>query len=249
MKTILSSFPATIVLAAGALFAPLAAVPAHAGCTPPPTGIVGWWQAESNAVDIIGGDNGSVAAGVTYAAGETGFGFNFPGNANVTIPDEPALNPTNALTIELWVYVRAAVPSHWSQDLVNKDGECGSRQYMLNVGDSTASPGMGDFRAHIGVSSGLQIFDGATIIQSNTWYHVAETYDGTNLILYVNGNVDGKMAVSGPIITTTEPLRLGGGADPGCPAYYFNGMMDEVSIYNRALSSNQIAAIYQAGSA
>ncbi|HEV2695511.1 MAG TPA: LamG-like jellyroll fold domain-containing protein [Verrucomicrobiae bacterium] len=218
-------------------------------CAPQPSGAVAWWPGESNAFDVVAGNNGTVPPQVDYTTGKVGLGFDFHGNANITIPDAPALNPTNQLTIEAWVYPRARNPYTWSQDLVTKDGECGDREYMLNVGDSTATPGAGDFRAHMGLDSGLLIFDGATIIQPNTWYHVAETYDGTHLTLYVNGVVDGQMAASGNIITTTQPMRIGGGAPDGCLAYYFDGIIDEPTLYNRALSSNEIAAIYFAGAA
>ena len=87
------------------------------------------------------------------------------------------------------------------------------------------------------------------MVQTNTWYHVAMTYDGTTFKLYVNGVLDGQHAASGPIAINTEPVRLGGGSDSGCIPYNLNGLLDEPAIYNRALSSSEIAAIYNAGSA
>jgi hypothetical protein len=220
-------------------------------CVPVPSGLVAWWPAEGNGTDIVGGNNATVPAGVTYANGEVGQGFNFDGSANLVVADQPVLNPTNAMTIECWVYPRAPLsPVTWTQFLVSKDAGCGAnREYLLIVGDSPTQPGSGDFRAHVGVPGGLMVLDGATIVQSNTWYHVAETYDGATLKLYVNGNLDGEMAVTGPIVTTAEPVRMGGGGDGGCPVYNLNGILDEPTIYNRALSSNEIAAIYNAGSA
>ena len=214
-------------------------------CTPAPSGLVSWWQAEGNGNDIIGTNNATVPAGVTYAIGEVGQAFNFNGTTTLTVADAPSLDPTNALTIEYWVYVRGKMNGIWSQSVFTKDGATSSRQYMLNVGDSSTTLGAGDFRAHIGVPSGLKILDSLAVIQSNTWYHVAETYDGAALKLYVNGSLDSQMAVTGPIITTTQPVRIGGDAPAG--PYYFNGMVDEISLYNRALSSNEIAAIYNAG--
>ncbi|HEV2694094.1 MAG TPA: immunoglobulin domain-containing protein, partial [Verrucomicrobiae bacterium] len=85
-----------------------------------------------------------------------------------------------------------------------------------------------------------------TVLQTNRWYHVAMTYDGSIFKLYVNGALDAQSAASGPIIVTTEPVRIGGGADNSCSPYYFNGILDEAAIYNRALSSNEISAIYMA---
>jgi hypothetical protein len=75
------------------------------------------------------------------------------------------------------------------------------------------------------------------------------TYDGAALKLYVNGNLDAHKAVTGPIIVTSQPVRIGGGAPAGSPPYFFNGLLDEVSLYSRALSQSEIQAIYNAGSA
>jgi len=117
------------------------------------------------------------------------------------------------------------------------------------VGDHQTVSGAGDFRAALWLSSGSVVIDSATVLQTNLWYHVAMTYDGSVFKLYVNGALDAQHAASGTIVVTTEPVRIGGGADGGCAPYYFNGILDEAAIYNRALSSNEIAAIYMAGSA
>ena len=74
------------------------------------------------------------------------------------------------------------------------------------------------------------------------------TYDGSSLALFVDGALDGSMAVSGSIITTTQPVRIGGGAPAGAPLH-FQGLIDEVSIYDRALTAVEIQAIFNAGSA
>ena len=216
-------------------------------CTTPPSGLVSWWRAEGNAYDSIGGNSGTSTSGVSYTNGEVGQAFNFNGTSTLTVADAPSLDPTNALTIEYWVYALARPAHTWSQNVFTKDGVTSSRQYLLTVGDSPTTSGAGDFRAVIGVTSGLKILDSLAVIQSNTWYHVAETYDGAALKLYVNGSLDSQMAVTGPIITTTQPVRIGGDAPAG--PYYFNGRVDEISLYNRALTSNEIAAIYNAGSA
>jgi hypothetical protein len=219
-------------------------------CDPTPSGIVAWWQAEGNALDSAGTNNGTLVGGVTYTNGEVGQAFNFNGSDNLVVADAPALNPTNAMTIECWAYPRTRLsPVTWTQFLVSKDSDCSAnREFQLIVGDSQVRSGSGDFRATVWTASGNKSLDGATVLQTNTWYHVAQTYDGATLKLYVNGKLDGQLAATGPMVTTTEPVRLGGGADNGCTAYNYNGILDEPAIYNRALSSNEIAAIYNAGS-
>jgi nitrogen fixation protein FixH len=100
------------------------------------------------------------------------------------------------------------------------------------------------FRAHVGVPAGFEYFNGTTSVQTNTWYHVAMTYDGGYLKLYVNGNQDGSLAVSGPILVANNPFRIGSGG-PG--PWNFSGRVDELSLYDRALSVAEIQEIYNAG--
>ena len=73
----------------------------------------------------------------------------------------------------------------------------------------------------------------------NTWTHLAATYDGTVLALYVNGVQAATLVVSGPLITSTGALQIGGNAIWG---EWFNGLIDEVRVYNRALSATEIQA-------
>jgi len=170
------------------------------------------------------------------------FYFNGP-NQTVNIPNSPSLNPTNAMTIECWVNV----PDFTSNDgpvIVGKDHGSGARQYLISLGVN--SSGQRIFRPHIGTTTGFHYFDPATVVQLNTWYHIALTYDGAALRMYVNGKLDGSLAVTGTIVPTANPLAIG--------AYTFGpwnliGRVDEVSLYNRALLADEIQAIYTAGSA
>jgi hydrogenase maturation factor HypE len=73
----------------------------------------------------------------------------------------------------------------------------------------------------------------------NTWTHLAATYDGTTVRLFVNGVQAGTRAVSGSLAASTGALRIGGNAVWG---EYFSGRIDEVRIYNRALSAAEIQA-------
>jgi hypothetical protein len=223
-----------------------------ADCVPPSSGLVSWWRAESNADDAANGNNGTFTS-PSFRSGQVGLAFDFNGNNNAVAADHLSLNPTNAITIECWVNARRLTASY-AQDLVSKDADfAGPRQYLLSMGPPPGlDNGTGGFRAHVGVPSaggGLVFIDGSTRVQINTWYHVAMTYDGVTLKLYVNGHLDAQKAVTGPIIVTTQPVRMGGGAPAGSPPYFFNGLMDEVSLYSRALGQDEIQAIYNAGNA
>lgn len=211
--------------------------------------LIAWWKADGNTTDIIGGNNGAFFNGApAYVAGKVGNAFSFDGTGrHIEVPDASALNPTNAISMDMWVYVTGGQGTE--RDILSKDGETFERQYIV-----TASS-LNRFRAHIGVPSSaalvskIHYVDGTTPVVLNTWYHVAETYDGTTLKLYVNGNLDAQLSVPGPIITTPQPVRIGGGAPAFETQYYFPGYIDEVGIHNRAISAAEIRSIYLAGSA
>ena len=78
-----------------------------------------------------------------------------------------------------------------------------------------------------------------SVLAANTWSHIAGTYDGATVKLYVNGVLAGSQAVTGNILTSTGALRIGGNAVWG---EYFAGLIDEVRIYNTALTQTQIQA-------
>jgi hypothetical protein len=89
---------------------------------------------------------------------------------------------------------------------------------------------------------------GAVPVPLNQWSHVAGVYDGTNLSLYVNGSLAGSPVFApGQIVPSAKDLQIG--HDPSNPALYFNGLIDEASVYGTALSAAQIEAIYAAASA
>ena len=80
---------------------------------------------------------------------------------------------------------------------------------------------------------------GPTALPMNTWTHLALTYDGATLRLYVNGVQVSSLAQTGSLPTSTNPLQIGGDSIYG---QYFQGTIDEIRIYNRALSASEIQA-------
>jgi hypothetical protein len=213
-------------------------------CTPPASGLVSWWRAEENVLDTFGHAPGALIGAATFAEGRVGRAFNVNGDQGslVQISDALALNLTNELTFEAWINVTA----HSANDavlVVGKDAPSGVRQYMIGL---VNSGGKWVFRAHLGLTSGFMVIDGTAAVLPGNWYHVALTYDGSQFRSFVNGILDASLSASGAIVTSASPLLIGGfGVGP----WNFNGRVDEVSLYNRALIPNEIAAIYNAGSA
>jgi len=86
-------------------------------------------------------------------------------------------------------------------------------------------------------SGSSQSVTGTTGLATNTWTHIAVTYDGTTLRFFVNGTQVNSKSYSGNMYTTTSPLKIGGNAVWG---EYFAGQIDEIRIYNRALTQSEI---------
>ncbi|MFC1705040.1 LamG-like jellyroll fold domain-containing protein, partial [Nanoarchaeota archaeon] len=121
---------------------------------------------------------------------------------------------------------------------------------VLYFADSGASNGygLGTDQAHVSchfdVDSNYN-FQGSTSLQKDKWEFIACTYDGSNIIAYLNGEEDGIQAATGTIeIDTTETLQIG---RKNVGSSYFNGTIDEVFIFNRSLSAGEITKLYQNG--
>ncbi|OYV03817.1 MAG: hypothetical protein CFE26_20170, partial [Verrucomicrobiales bacterium VVV1] len=209
-----------------------------------PTDPVAWLKAEGNALDATSfGNHGVVNGSVPYVAGKVGNAFSFNGNgANyVRIPNSASLQ-SSLLSVEYWIYFNNA------QNSVNvtKRSSSGAGD-AWQVGISYSG---GNFNLQfVGFQTNGQLQDWYSPALSSpvgVWTHVAATYDGSTVRGYVNGT---------QVLTQSAALQLGTrnsdifiGAYP-TGIFSLDGKVDELSIYNRALSAAEVLAIYQAGAA
>ena len=211
-------------------------------CTPPPSGLISWWAGENNAADSFGTNNGTLQGGVTFTNGVVGQALSFNGvNGTVVVPDSSSLRITNQITIEAWINPRT---TNGDQGIVSKvGGAAGNNGYQLLLSGNKLralfnSPGDAWPTA---------LLDYPMPIVLGTWYHVAWTYDQSVMKLYVNGQLAASNNIGAhPITVSSSNLRI------SCDdnnLVFFNGLIDEPSIYNTALTAAQIQAIYLAGSA
>ena len=176
--------------------------------------------------DVSGnGNNGTISGATWTTSGKYGNALNFNGtNARVTINNAASLQLTSAMTLEGWVYP-TTVNSAW-RDVIYKGND---NYYLEGTSTNSSRPAMG------GTFAGDLYGTGP--LPANTWSHLAATYDGATMRLYVNGVQVASRAKTGVIATSTNPLQIGGDSIYG---QYFAGLIDEVRVYNRALSVAEI---------
>lgn len=215
-------------------------------CLSPPSGMVSWWPGDGDASDIADGNDGTLH-GATFAAGLVDQAFSFDGvDDYVEVPDADNLDITNELTIDAWFYNTGTISMRW-QRIIHKNYRQNYEIWIENSGRLL------QFRIGDGTVTNIATLSSGTEIQFDTWYHVAAVYDGSSMKLYLNGDLSSSMNTSITALgITTDPVIIGNvGTD--IPAFNhnrpFNGLIDEVEIFNRALSQSEIQAIYNAGSA
>src|SRR6516162_5197923 len=183
----------------------------------------------SSVADASGNGNTGTISGATWvAAGKFGKALQFNGtSARVNVPDAASLHLTTGLTLEAWVNP-STVSNVW-RDVIYK----GNDNYYLEGTSANGSKPDG------GLIAGGTYADayGTAALPANTWSYLAETYDGSTLRLYVNGTQVASTAHTGSIATSTNQLQIGGDSLYG---QHFAGLIDEVRVYNVALTVAQI---------
>jgi hypothetical protein len=256
--TLLLNHVAALAVAAGIFSSAYSGAQTVTNCDPAPAGMVGWWKADGNALDSVGTNTGTLS-GAGFVAGEVGLAFTFKSPASVNIPRAPELDVGNQVTVEFWMKADPTNAMQTYQGLVTSDF------YGIEIADGRSLSQTMGLSFFISADSGAffpQTADangngGGFAVSAGQWHHVAGTYDGTQLQLYVDGLPAGNPYLySGPISPMLANSFISLGSEDGrqnCPTClnvrYFDGLIDEATIYNRALSAAEIAAIYNAGSA
>ena len=221
-------------------------------CVQTPNNLVSWYAGEQNALDSRSNNHGILQNGATFQIGKVGQGIKFDGaNDYLEIPDSPSLKP-QTLTVETWVKfdsltstVTGGAPAGYQNIIFKKNSRAPGSGFEGGY-SLVKNP---DNKLGFGFNSAGGATDFAnstTAVQAGQWYHVVGTHDGTNIRLYINGQLEGAGAATFPIDYGTTPLYLGTAQVPF--SGYFNGVLDETSIYNRAISAAEAASIYNANS-
>jgi hypothetical protein len=188
-------------------------------------------------------EDGSLEGGAQWTQGRFQGGLGFNGSAAaVDVPDTPALEPA-AVTVSAWVNGSAS-PGGYKYILAKGANGCLAASYGLYTG---ANGGLAFYvSSDQGLSWTLSPNDGQSV-WNGQWHNVIGTYDGSSVRLYVDGRQVGSGTPdTAPIaygLPTTNDLTIGDYR--GCTGLDFSGSVDEVKVFDRALSPLEIAAGYQ----
>jgi hypothetical protein len=199
------------------------------------TGLVAAYAFNENtgtaAADATGnGRTGTISGATWTTAGKNGAALSFNGtSARVDIADHNSLDLTTGMTLEAWVYP-TALGTSWRSIILKENGS--ALAYGLYANENVARPS-----AYVHIGSAEPSAAGTSALAVNTWSHLAATYDGSTIRIYVNGVQVGSRTQTGSIAVSTGALRIGGNTVWG---EWFAGRIDDVRIYNRALSAAEI---------
>jgi hypothetical protein len=182
--------------------------------------------------DIIGGNNGEFKGKLKWVPAKFGNGLEFDAADNnyVEIPRADELEFADSMTLMAWVNVEAVT----------------GREEIISYADSYVIRIDGNvFNGHIFQGGDWHTANGTTSVQTDKWYFVAMTYDSNDVNIYVNGEFDGSIAAPGKIDYQDFPLCFGYfPADPG-QSWWFTGILDEVEIWNQAMTEDEIMTAYE----
>jgi len=199
-------------------------------------GLLGWWKFDegqgATAADSSGNNHpGALVGNAKWAQGKLGGAIDLDGNGSyVQIADKSAFDMAGEATVACWVNIRS-IPAEWT-GIVTK----GDTSWRLSTVEQKNQFHFAANDYEIGHDN---IFvNAATTVAPQTWHHVVGTYDGANIRIYVDGQLDGTKAWTGGIGKNDVDVLIGENA--GKKGRSFDGLIDDVRIYNYALPEAQI---------
>jgi len=218
-----------------------------AECAATPAGMVSWWRGEGTAADDLDAHHGTPVNGAGFATGHHGPSMSFDGlDDGFVVTPTPTLQPTAGLSLEAWILTPGIPESAYAGFIVACSGANGLSGYELLIGTPSQN---GCLRFTLmGGEADADLFGNQTVTD-NQFHHVAATYDGSVMRIYRDGVLDVERPVSVTLNYGAGDLFwIGRRSFVSIPGH-FPGLIDELSVYHRALTADEIRAIHGAGSA
>jgi len=205
--------------------------------------LLAWWRFNtSNDLNDYSGNNFTASAsGATWTANGKFAGAYIFGSGNaLSASDSAVLNPTSAMSVSAWIKANSWTANYWQGTILDKSdwADGGGHGYVLRVGEG------GKLSFAIGNGTTWPESVSGAVMSTGNWYHVVGTFDGTSIKTFING----KLVKNEPITSTTispsiYPIKIGT-ATFAPDNRNFDGTIDDIQIYKRALTNNEIGAMY-----
>jgi regulation of enolase protein 1 (concanavalin A-like superfamily) len=204
--------------------------------------LVGWWKMDDEkagvAVDYSGYDNyGTLVGGPRFVEGYLGDALSFDGlDDHVNCGVRDSLNKVDSVSVSAWVRL----------NVVGADRKIASNQSGAGYKMGVYTNNMVEFEIRTAANAAIlnRTSPGGTALAANVWYHIVGVYDkGKAIRTYINGKLDREMLTAEVAGVSPGAFMLGREAPAG--AYWFNGLMDDVRVYNKALTDAQIQKVMQ----
>lgn len=213
-------------------------------------GLAAWWRMDGNAKDSSPNASDGTVTSATLttdrkAAANTAYNFNGT-NSAITVPNNAAVKPTGQMSVSFWVKPANLLVN---QRYIASTGTSGG--YAVYVTPSSTADICGASNLCFGAfirGSYQTVSLPISNLSLGTWKLITATYDGASMKLYVNAGTPASALANGVLTEGTGVVCIGAASSTGtsCDSNYTNGVLDDVRIYNRALTSSEVAAQYNA---
>lgn len=235
-----------LLSAAASLLVSLAVTAQNVPSYVPANGLVGWWPFNGNANDESGNGNHGTVNGATLTMdrfGNQNKAFLFNGTTDkIQIQDANILDLANNYTLSAWYLTNSS--TQVNQAILGKGGLTGGTGYQLMVNTNTPIKALAfGFNNSTGINGGAGT--PTTTANLTGWHLLTGTYDGISAKLYLDGVLMNSVSISYSLPNSNQPLLFGN--ETNSLTRFFNGKLDDIAIYNRSLTQQEITGLYQGG--
>jgi len=207
-------------------------------------GLVGYWPFCGNANDDSGNGNNGTVNGATLTTdrfGNENSSYSFDGVNNfISVPSNSSISPTNSLTLSCWVYVNNS--NAWNQFVTKRFSDNISPFNSYIIAENNNGQGSSEnYTSGIKFANNSVILNDNNSLPINVWYNYVLVYDGSTMKLYRNGILVNSISASGEISYSSLPLYFG---STGVIGQCLNGKLDDIGIWNRALTPTEVTQLY-----